>query len=211
MDLSTLIKEIWDKFVVWVGLETPEPPKSLKFGRDLAAGNWRTGIGLWSGVLPLFSTRVYYLEITRTSIADKRELGIKPPPSHTFKLFYFSKTESAKQRITVFVVYKNCFLPSSSEDYVAIEDIGKALYQHLSIISERSYVSSADTISTEVIQHAGRLPQIKLKDGGQGIPSITLLGRSSKISSDYWQKIIDEEFQKVKDKRLEESRRKGFR
>jgi hypothetical protein len=211
MNLSTIIKEIWDKFVSWAGIESPEKSKPSVFGRIVEAGNWRTGTGLWSGILPLFNTRIYYLEIVRTSIADKRELGIKPPPTHTFKLFYFSKVESPKQRITVFVVYQNCFLSGSSEDFIAIEIIGKAIFRHLAIVSARSYVSSADLIESEIIRHPGQLPQIKLKEGGQGIPSITLLGRSSAVTLDYWQKFIDSELQKVKDEQLEKNRRKGFR
>jgi hypothetical protein len=209
MNLSDIIKKLWDEFVSLFNKE-PEAPQVIAFTRIKEAGDWRTGTALWSGTLPLFSTRIYYLEILRTSIADKRELGIKPPPSHTFKLYFFSKTQSAqKQRVTVFVCYQNCYLQASSEDYIGCEIIGKAISRRLNELCSRSYAESSDLTEAETITRPGQLPQLKLKSAN--LPAVALLGRSTAPTQANWQAFIDRQMEGIRLEQVEKAKRKGFR
>jgi hypothetical protein len=210
MELSALIRELWEKFKVLLEGRKPSEPESLTFARIPEAGGWRTGTGLWSGLLSIFKARIYYLEVTRTSIADKRQLNLKPSPTHTFKLFYFSRADAARGRVTVFLIYKNCYLSGSSEDFIAVELLGKSIARHLELLSAVSFVGRDDITEAEVVKHPGQLPQLKIKDGNQGIPSVVLLNRSTPTSLDYWQQFIDAELQKIKDEPRTSARRKGI-
>jgi hypothetical protein len=209
MKLPELVQQLWENFVLLFKKSEEEPPAI--FSRIKEAGDWRSGSGLWSGVLPLFSTRIYYLEITRTSYADKRELPVNPKPTHTFKLYYFTQVQSSKERITVFVYHKNCYLQGSSEDYIAIEILGRAIQNRLQILCDRSSVGSPDIIKTETITKPGQLPQIRLKNEHRGIPASLLIGRASTQTQTNWQEFIDKEMQRLFDERTERARKLGMR
>jgi hypothetical protein len=213
MNLQALIQQAWEQFIaLFKGSKEPEL-STLAFRRIKEAADWRTGLGLWSGTLPLFSTRVYYLEVSRTSYADKKELEIKPPPTHTFKIYYFTTTtnpKQPKQRITVFLGYLNCYLQGHSEDYVAIEVIGHAVFQRLEKLCKRSRVGTVDTTKTEVISRPDGLPQVRLKTENEGIPAVVLLGRSSEKTQADWQQFIVEQMQKHKDAKAGRLKDAGF-
>jgi hypothetical protein len=209
MDIQSLIKRIWDKFTALFEGEKPKPDV-LPFDRVPEAGSWRLGVGLWSGLLSPFTSRIYYLEITRTSLADKRELRLSPPPSHTFKLFYFRKNSEERVRTTVFLLYLNCHLGGSSEDYIAVEILGKAIANQLQILGSRSYAGGSDLAQSQVIRVRGQLPQVRLTDANQGLPAVTLLGQSTPLTLAYWQNFIDQEMARVKADQQNRAKGLGF-
>jgi hypothetical protein len=210
MNLSTLIKELWERFATLFQGEKPKEPEALPFARVPEAGSWRLGVGLWSGLLSPFTGRIYYLEISRTSLADKRELQLKPPPSHTFKLFFFRKSSEKRVRTTVFLIYLNCFLGGNSEDYIAIEILGKAIASHLQTLSSRSHAGGSDLAESQIIKVRGQLPQIKLTQANQGLPTVVLLGQSTPQTRAYWQSFIDEQMQAVRADQASQAKRRGF-
>ena len=210
MNLSTLIKELWERFATLFQGEKPKQPEALPFARVPEAGSWRLGVGLWSGLLSPFTGRIYYLEISRTSLADKRELQLKPPPSHTFKLFFFRKSSEKRIRTTVFLVYLNCYLGGNSEDYIAIEILGKAIANQLQILGSRSYAGGSDLAQSQVVKVRGQLPQIRLTDANQGLPAITLLGQSTPLTLAYWQDFINQEMARVKSDQANRAKGLGF-
>jgi hypothetical protein len=213
MNLQALIQQAWEQFIaLFKGSKEPEL-STLAFRRIKEAADWRTGLGLWSGTLPLFSTRVYYLEVSRTSYADKKELGIKPPPTHTFRIYYYTTTSNPKQerqRITVFLGYLSCNLPGHSEDYIAVEVIGHAVSRRLEKLCRQSRVGTADTTKTDIIPRSDGLRQVKLKTDNEGIPASTLLGISSERTQSDWQKFIVEQMQKYKDAKAGRLKDAGF-
>jgi hypothetical protein len=214
MNLSALIQKIWRDFLVLIGNTPPSTP-TLFFERVKEAGDWRSGTGLWSGTLPLFSTRVYYLEVTRTSYADKRELNIKPSPTHTFKVYYFTSSQSSpqiqKQRVMVFVAYQNCYLNFCAEDFVAVEIIGQAIHRRLKLLCEAtSGTRTPDFIKAEVLKRPGELPLIRLAEDDKPLPAVSLLGRATEKTCADWQKFVDQEMQKERDKQRQRIKDKSL-
>jgi hypothetical protein len=222
MNLRVLIQKIWHQFLSLRG-NPPSSTPSLLFKRvketgdwqdGTGLGDWRSGAGLWCGTLPLFSnTRVYYLEVARVSYADKRELGIKPSPTHTFKVYYFTSSQSAsqtqKQRVMVFVAYQNCHLQGSSEDFIAVEIIGQAIHRRLERLCKASSgTKTPDSIKAEVVARPGELPMIRITEGNNALPAVSLIGRATEQTREDWQRFVDQEMQKERDKRTERIRNK---
>jgi|GEM_PF-6472151 len=210
MNISSLIKQIWEKFAALFDGQQPQQPQNLEFARVVEGTNWRIGAGLWSGLLSVFTTRVYYLEISRTSLADRRELNLKPAPTHTFKLFYFRKTEVGKVRVTVFLIYLNCYLAGNSEDFIAVEVLGKVLASHIKILSSQSYSGGSDLAQSQIVKSPGQLPQVKVIQSNQGIPTVILLGQSTAQTLAYWQEFIISQMAVIKAEQDSQARRRGF-
>lgn len=210
MNLAELAKSLWDEFVSL--FKKPEAPQAVQpFSRCTESGDWRTGRSTWVGILAILKNRTYYLECQPVSLADKRELGLSPPPTHTFKLFYFSEVNGQRVRTTVFCCYLNCVIPRSTlvPDWVATEILSKRIAQHVQIISVRSRVEtpgSSDKLETEVVNRPGELSLIKVK-GDNTIPSIVLLSRTyPERTQAYWQGFLDAELERVKLEATERSR-----
>lgn len=206
MNLVELAKSLWEEFVSL--FKKQEAPQAAQpFARCPESGDWRTGRTTWAGVLPILKTRTYYLECQPVSLADKRELKLSPPPTHTFKLFYFSEGV----RTTVFCCYLNCVIPRSTlvPDWVATEMLSKRIAQHIQIMSVRSRVEplgSSDRLETEVVKRPGELSLIKVK-GDNTIPSVVLLSRTyPERTQAYWQGFLDAELERIKLEATERSR-----
>lgn len=210
MNLVELALSLWHDFVaLFKKPDTPQVPQP--FARCNECGDWRTGRATWSGVLPILKNRTYYLECQPVSLADRRELGLLPPPTHMFKLFYFSEVNGQRVRTTVFRCYANCTISRSTliPDWVATEILTKRIAQHIQIVSVRSRVDlgSSGLIETEVVKREGELSLIKIKEDST-IPAVVLLSRNPERSQAYWQGFLDAELERVRFEAIERNQKK---
>lgn len=208
MNLLETIETLWERFISLFQKKEPLL-KPQPFHKVVEASNWRVGQGLWCGMLPPLSNRLYYLEIARTSYADRRELGIKPPPTHTFKLFYFSVTGNPpkKERVACFVCYCNCAHSGTVEDFNAVEVLGVAIAAHLQLISRQSRVRLGEQKLSLV--EGSDFPRLVVEE--RSLPGVTLLGRQRPETIAYWQGFIAGEMEALKRNFQEDSkRRRGY-
>lgn len=199
MNLVKFALSLWHDFVaLFKKTETPEAPQP--FARCNDCGDWRIGRATWSGVLPILKNRTYYLECQPVSLADRRELKLSPPPTHKFKLCYFSGVNEQRVRTTVFCCYINCTIPRSTliPDWVAAEILTKRVAQHIQVVSVRSRVElGSGILGVEVVKQEGELSLIKIKEDST-IPSVVLLSRNPERSQAYWQGFLDAELERVR-------------
>lgn len=196
--LQSLWEEFTHLFLKSKKKESPSVPFKLEFA------DWRSGNAVWAGSLPILQNRTYYLEVCPVSLADKRELGIKPPPTHTFRLHYFTNNGKGKIRTTVFCCHLNCYVFGRSvPDYTAVELLEK-LAQRVKIVSLQSRINTENigtlnsSIQIQTIQRPGELPLLKL-DQNSDLPAVVILGKSHpERSQKYWQDYLELQLQEIK-------------